>query len=122
MMKKILLVEDDPFIVDIYASQLKGQGYAVDTANTGELALEKIKQNCPDLLLLDLILPGMDGWEVLKSLRQDPRTKALKVFIISNLNQKENADNITNLGVTKYFLKIQTTPEDISNAVKEAIG
>jgi len=121
-MKKILLVEDDPFIVDIYASQLRGQGYSVDTANTGELALEKIKQNYPDLLLLDLILPGIDGWEVLKNVRQDPRTKALKVFVISNLNQSDNADNISNFGVLKYFLKIQTSPEDISKAVKEVIG
>lgn len=122
MTKKVLIVEDDPFIVDIYASQLRGQGYLVDTANTGELALEKIKQNCPDVLLLDLILPGIDGWEVLKNLRQDPRTKELKVMVISNLNQKENADNISNLGVIKYLLKIQTSPEDIASAVKEVIG
>ncbi len=121
-MKKILIVEDDPFIVDIYAAQLRGQGYWVDTANTGELALEKIKQSFPDLLLLDLILPGIDGWEVLKNLRQDPRTKELKVMVISNLNQKDNADNIANFNVTKYFLKIQTTPKEISDAVKELIG
>lgn len=121
-MKKILLVEDDPFIVDIYVSQLKAQGYSVDTANDGELALEKIKNNCPDLLLLDLVLPKMDGWEVLKVLRLDPRTKGLKVIVISNLNQKDSADNIANLGVARYFLKIQTTPEEISTAVKELIG
>lgn len=121
-MKKILLVEDDPFIVDIYASQLKGQGYAVDTAHDGEMALEKIKNNCPDLLLLDLILPKMDGWEVLKNLRQEARTKDLKVIVISNLDQKDNVENISHFGVIKYFLKIQTTPEDISKAVKETIG
>ncbi len=121
-MKKILIVEDDPFIVDIYAAQLKARGYSVDTANDGQMALEKIKNNCPDLLLLDLILPNMDGWEVLKNLRQDPRTKDLKVFVISNLNQNDNADNITHFNVAKYFLKIQTTPEEISNAVKEVIG
>ncbi len=122
MSKKILLVEDDPFIVDIYASQLKAKGYDVDIANDGKMALEKIKQHCPDLLLLDLLLPTMDGWEVLKNVRQDPRTKELRVFVISNLNQKENTDNISNFKVLKYFLKIETTPEDISNAVREVIG
>src|SRR3989344_60230 len=121
-MKKILIVEDDPFIVDIYASQLKGQGYAVDIANNGEMALEKIKNNYPDVLLLDLILPKMDGWEVLKNLRHDPRTKELKGIVISHLNQKENADNISSFNVSKYLLKIQTTPEEISKAVKELIG
>lgn len=121
-MKKILLVEDDPFIVDIYASQLRGQGYVVDTACDGEMALEKIKNNYPDLLVLDLLLPKMDGWEVLKNVRQDPRAKTLKVMVISNLNQKDNAENISHFGVLKYFLKIQTSPEDISNAVKELIG
>lgn len=120
-MKKILLVEDDSFIVDIYGGQLKQEGFAVDIAKDGEMALEKIQNNCPDLVLLDIGLPKMDGWQVLKALRQDPKTQALKVIVISNNDQKDAGDNIVQLKVIKYFLKIESTAEEIVAFVKETL-
>src|SRR5689334_21602869 len=94
LMKNILLVEDDSFIVDIYAKQFKKEGYHVDVALDGAAALEKIKNSKPDLLILDLLLPKIEGWEVLRHVRANPLTKDVKVIVISNLDLKENAENI----------------------------
>ncbi len=121
-MKKILLVEDDSFILDIYGNQLKKEGYAVDIANDGEMALEKLQNSVPDLLLLDIGLPGIDGWEVLKRLRRDPRTQDLKVVIISNNDKEDGADHIEHLKVLKYFLKIETPAEEIVQFVNKTLN
>jgi twitching motility two-component system response regulator PilH len=120
-MKTILLAEDDPFIIDIYATQFKKEGFKVDVAKDGDMALEKVEENYPDLLVLDITLPKMNGWEILKKLRSEAKTKNIKVIVISNLNQQDYADNIANLGVIKYFLKIESTPDEIVKAVKEIL-
>ena len=121
MAKKILIVEDDPFILDIYSSQFKKEGYLIDVATDGQMALERIKNNGPDLVLLDIELPRMNGWDVLKVLRDDPVTKDLKVVIISNNNQEEAAQNIAKFNVLKYFLKIEHTASDIIAQVKNML-
>ena len=120
-MKKILLVEDDSFILDIYQSQLKKEGFWVDIANDGTMALEKIKKSKPDLMLLDIGLPTMDGWQVLKALRGDPATEDIKVVVISNNNKEDSAANVINFKVLRYFLKIETTAEEIVEFIKETI-
>lgn len=121
-MKYILLVEDDPFIIDIYSNTFKREDFSVDVAVDGEMALEKIKNHIPDLVVLDLILPKLAGWDVLRQIRSNPVTEKLKVVVISNLNEKENAQNIASLQVAKYFLKIETTPEEILETVKEILA
>src|SRR3989344_465662 len=118
-MKTILLVEDDQFIVDIYANEFKKAGFAVDVARDGEMALEKIKDRHPDLLVLDILLPKMTGWDLLKIIRSDAVIKNVKVIVISNLDRDDYARNIADLGVIRYFLKIETTPEEIASAIKE---
>lgn len=121
MAKHILLVEDDPFIVDIYARQFKKDGFLVSIANDGQMAWEKIQNRRPDLLVLDIILPKMNGWDLLKMIRSDQKVKDLKVVVVSNNNRETYADNIISLGVLKYFLKIETTPEEITKGVKEIL-
>lgn len=121
-MKKILLVEDDEFISDIYANYLKKAGYGVDIARDGQVALEKARNNYPDLLILDILLPKMDGWEVLKILRDDPKTENLKVIITSNNNPQSYAEDILHFKVLKYFLKSETTIEEIAHTVKEILN
>jgi CheY-like chemotaxis protein len=120
-MRKILLAEDDPFILDIYSTYLKKEGYGVDIAKDGQMALEKIKISKPDILLLDLDLPKLNGRDVLKVLRSEPSTKDLKVMIISNHNQQDYPDVVSQLGIIKYFLKIETTVQDIARAIEEAL-
>jgi len=121
-MKTILLAEDDPFITDIYLSRLKQRGYKVDIARDGQMALEKIKNNYPDLLILDINLPKINGCQLLKIVRQDLKTKNLKVIVISNFRQEDYPENISGLGVIKYFLKMETVPEDIVNSVEEILN
>ena len=122
-MKTILLAEDDSFIIDIYALGLRKEGYRVDIAKDCEIALEKIKNSYPDLLILDIDFGSekMDGCKLLKIIRSDPGIKSLKVIVISNLEQKDYPENIDNLGVIKFFLKVQNTPEEIVNAVKKIL-
>ncbi len=125
-MKNILLVEDDPFILDIYSSQLRSQGFKVDIAKDGQMALDKIKINYPDLMLLDMELPKVNGYEVLKALREDPKTKNIKTIVLSNydeagINAKYHID-IANFGIIKCFLKVSITPEEITNTIKEILN
>lgn len=120
-MKRVLLAEDDPFIIDIYAAQLKNDGYTIDIAKDGEMALEKIKNTRPDILLLDINMPKITGWELLKMVRDDASIKDLKVIVISNLDHGECTSIGAPLGVLKCFLKVQTTPDEISKAIKEIL-
>jgi CheY-like chemotaxis protein len=121
-MKRVLLAEDDPFISDIYANQLRRRGYIVDIAKNGQVVLEKIKNNFPELLILDIHFNNAsgqeikpNGWEILKIIRSDPVVKDLKVIVISNEPREGNIKNISELGVLDYFVKIESSPEDITN-------
>ncbi|MBX4200953.1 response regulator [Candidatus Parcubacteria bacterium] len=121
MAKKILLVEDDLFILDIYKQKFIQKGFAVEVATDGEMALDKARQILPDILLLDILLPKMDGWEVLKNVRQDPLFKDLKVVMISNLNIQDYQNQMKEFNVSKYFIKAETTPEELANTIKELL-
>ena len=120
-MKTILLAEDDPFIIDIYTNQFGREGYRVDIARDGQMALEKIRNNQPDLLVLDINLPKIDGCEILKIIRENLKTRNLKVIVISNLAPKDYPDDISDFGVIKYFLKVELTPEEMINTVNEIL-
>src|SRR5574343_618553 len=108
-MKTILLVEDDNFLIDIYTKQLTGAGFNVQVATDGESAVNKIKETNPDLVMLDIILPKMSGWDVLKEIRQIPELKEVKVAILSALSRKEDFDKGAELGVIKYLPKTDFT-------------
>lgn len=120
-MKSILLVEDNAFILDVYSIYFKKEGYRVDIAADGQMALDKIKNNPPDLLVLDMDLPKINGCQLLKILRQEAATKDLKVVVISNYNQNDFCPDIARLGVMQYFLKTTTAPEEITKAVREIL-
>lgn len=127
-MKTILLVEDDPFIIDVYYSQFKKEGYKILMAKSVEDALEKVNNNSPDLIILDLNLnssrPGpQDGLDILRSIRRDLRFKNTKVIVNSNYNLKEYPElsELPELGVIKSFVKIESSPEEIINTIKETL-
>ena len=127
-MKTVLLVEDEPNTSEIYFTQLKKEGYKVIVANSVTMALEKIKNDYPDLLILDLNLnknvPGpKDGLDILKALRQEAKTKNMKVIVASNYNEREypQLSELGQLGVLKFFLKVETMPEEITNYIKEIL-
>ena len=117
-MKKILLVEDDPFIQDIYKTALEQADFEVKIIEKGDRALKAIKEEKPDLVLLDIVLPGKDGWEVLHEIKSDSSLET-RVFVLSNLDQKEEVDKGKNLGADKYFIKAHYTPSQIVEEVKK---
>jgi len=119
-MKKILLVEDDPFLIDIYTTKLKESGFSVEVANDGEAALRKARENKPDLVILDIVLPQIDGWEILRKIKSEPEFKNLKVIILSNLGQKEEVEKGIKLGAAKYLIKAHYTPSQVIKEIKKS--
>jgi len=122
-MKKILLVEDDPFLIDIYTTKLKKVGFEVYVSRDGESALQLIEKERPDLVLLDIVLPHIDGWEILRKIKNNEKLKDIKIIILSNLGQKHEVEKGLKLGATKYLIKAHYTPtqivEEIKNILKE---
>ncbi len=120
-MKKILLVEDDPFLVDIYTTKFKEAGFEVDVATDGEMALAKTKEASIDLVILDIVLPQTDGWEILQKIKSDDNTKDLKVMFLSNLGQKGEVEKGLKLGAIKYLIKAHYTPSQVVAEIKKII-
>jgi len=123
-MKTILLVEDDPFLVDIYSTKLKEAGFSVQVAIDGKEVLKKMKEkgNMPDLLLLDIVLPNFNGWEILRKIERDDELKALKVVILSNLGEKQEIEKGLKLGAARYLVKAHYTPSEVVEEVKKILN
>lgn len=116
-MKKILLVEDDPFLIEIYSKKLKEEGFEIEVAQDGEKALEKLDEKKFDLILLDIVLPRISGWEVLEKIKD----KGLKVLILSNLGQKSEVEKGIKMGAIRYFIKAHYTPSQIVKEIKKVL-
>lgn len=115
---RILLVEDEEFIRDLYTGELTKNGLQVDSVGTGKEALEKIAQNKYDLLLLDIMLPDTNGLEILKQVKQNPATKALKTILLTNLGQDAIIKQGFELGADRYLIKMAYNPDQIVSEVK----
>jgi DNA-binding response OmpR family regulator len=120
-MAKILIVEDDRFLRELIARKLKNEGYEVSEAVDGEEGLKRIKEEKPDLILLDLILPGIDGFEVLVKAKEDPTTAQIPVIILSNLGQREEIEKGLKLGAIDYLIKAHFTPGEIIEKIKNLL-
>ncbi len=121
-MKKILLVEDDNFIIDIYVTKLKEVGFSVQSAVNGEDALAKIKQSRPDLVLLDIVLPQVTGFEFLQEIKSMPELKNVPVIVISNLGQKKEVEKGLSLGAAKYLIKAHYTPTEVVEEIRAVLN
>jgi len=117
-MAKILIVEDDKFLRELIAKKLIKEGYEVEEAIDGEDGVRKAKEIMPDLILLDLILPGIDGFEVLKRIKESQKTALIPVVILSNLGQKDEIEKGLNLGAVDFLIKAHFTPEEIVEKIK----
>jgi DNA-binding response OmpR family regulator len=120
-MAKILIVEDDRFLRELIARKLRNEGYEVLEAVDGEEGLKRIKEERPDLVLLDLILPGIDGFEVLAKAKEDPDTAQIPVIILSNLGQREEIERGLKLGAIDYLIKAHFTPGEIIEKIKNIL-
>lgn len=121
MAKNILIIEDDKFLRELIAQKLKKEGYKISEAIDGEEGVKKIKEEKPDLILLDLILPGIDGFEVLSRMKEDPVLAKIPVVILSNLGQKEDVERGLKLGAVDYLIKAHFTPGEIVEKVRSAL-
>lgn len=120
-MKKILLVEDDPFLIDIYSTKLKGSGFEVEVASDGDQCFSKIKETNFDLIILDIVLPQMDGWEILRKIKTTEEMKHLPVIILSNLSQRAEVEKGLKLGAVKYLIKAHYAPSEVVEEIKKVL-
>jgi len=121
MAKKILVVEDDKFLRELIIKKLLGEGYDVVEAADGEEGVKKIREEKPDLVLLDLILPGIDGFGVLSQMREDQSVSSTPVIILSNLGQKDDVERGLKLGAVDYLIKAHFTPGEIIEKIKNIL-
>lgn len=118
----ILIVEDDKFLRELLVRKLETVGFQTSAAVDGQEALVKIKEELPQIILLDLVLPGIDGFEVLKQIKEDDKTNKIPVIILSNLGQREEVERGIKLGAADYLIKAHFTPEEIIEKVKGILG
>lgn len=120
-MQTILIIEDDKFLRDLLTRKLIQKGYKISEAIDGEEGFKKIKEEKPDLVLLDLILPGIDGFEVLTRVKDVPELSKIPVMIISNLGQGEDIERAKKLGVIDYVVKAHFTLNEIVEKVRSIL-
>lgn len=118
---KILLIEDDEMLSTLYAEKFKREGYEVATANNGADGIKLAEEHKPDVILLDIIMPKMDGFMALKKLRKNAVTKGISVILLTNLGQEEDVKKGKALGADDYFIKANHTPSEIVAKVKDMI-
>lgn len=118
MANKILIIEDDKFLRELISQKLVKEEYDISEAVDGEEGIKKIKEEKPELILLDLILPGIDGFEVLSRMKEDASISSIPVIILSNLGQKEDVEKGLKLGATDYLIKAHFTPGEIIEKIK----
>lgn len=121
-MAKILIVEDDVNLRDIYAARFQADNFEVVTAVNGEEALSVAVKEKPDLILLDLMMPKISGFDVLDIIRSTPQTAKMKVVIMTALDQESDKARAKAIGADGYLVKSQDTIEDVVAAVKTALG
>jgi len=121
MPKTILFIEDDKFLRELVIQKLIKEGYETSEAVDGEEGIKKVKEEKPDLVLLDLILPGIDGFEVLSRMREESALTSIPVIILSNLGQKEDVEKGLKLGAVDYLIKAHFTPGEIIDKIRAAL-
>ncbi|MDX9892808.1 MAG: response regulator [Patescibacteria group bacterium] len=120
--KLILLVEDDEFLSELYATKLGLEGYEVILASDGEKGLKLIKEKQPDLILLDIILPKLDGFEILSKIKADKILKKIPVILLTNLSQKDEVKRGLDLGADDYLIKAHFMPSEVVKKIKQVLA
>lgn len=119
---KILIIDDDPFILDMYVLKFREAGFAVEVARDGKEGLKKIKEFAPEAVLLDIVMPTMDGFEVLRTLKRESQKPTFKMVLLTNLGQKDDVERGIQLGADDYIIKAHFTPGEVVEKVKSLIG
>lgn len=121
-MRKILIVEDDVFLRDLEANRLKKDNYEIITVSTGDEALEKIKEPNIDLILLDLVLPGMDGFDILKKIKETKELENVPVIVFSNLSEEKDVKKAKELGALDFMVKSNFSLSELAEHINKILS
>jgi DNA-binding response OmpR family regulator len=119
---KILLVEDDPFLLSMYTTKFELEGFEVVTAEDGEKGLKLAAKENAGIILLDILLPKMDGFEVLKELKKNQATKDIPVILLTNLSQRDDVEQGLSMGAADYLIKAHFMPSEVVEKIKKILG
>lgn len=122
MKKKILIIEDETHLQDVFKEIFDGEGYEYVSAYDGETGIKMAEDELPDFIMLDLILPKKDGFEVLQELKNNPKTSKIPIAVLSNLESSHDVEKVLSFGVSNYFVKSRYTPQEISEKIKKIMG
>jgi len=122
MAKKILLIEDEEIMIGLLQKKLTNEGYEVSVARDGEEGLKAMREVRPDLVLLDIIMPKMGGFEVMEEMGKDKNLKDIPVIVISNSGQPVELDKAQKLGAKDWLIKTEFDPQEVLNKVVKQIG
>ncbi|KKT96342.1 MAG: hypothetical protein UW97_C0015G0006 [Parcubacteria group bacterium GW2011_GWA2_45_15] len=120
--RKIVLVEDDSLMSSILATHLIKEGFSIVSVTNGTQAFERIQAEQPSIVLLDIVLPGISGFDILQKLKQEESTKSIPVLILSNLGSKEEIQRGMELGAEAYLVKANSMVEEITGKVREILN
>ncbi len=118
----ILIIEDDSFLLQMYATKLTKAGFEVKSAGDGNQGLKKAKELNPSLILLDLVMPAMDGFKVLEELKLDLATQDIPVIVLSNMSEREDVQKCLQLGAVDYLIKAHFVPSEVINKIRNIIS
>lgn len=119
--KKVMWVEDDAFLSDVIAKKLSSEKAILFHTANGEEAFPMAEKEMPDIILLDILLPGMDGFEILRQLKKSEKTRSIPVILFSNLGQREDIDKGKDLGAVKFLVKATVTLDEIVGEIKNTL-
>jgi len=117
----ILIIEDDAFLSNIYKTKFEMEGFKVSTSDNGEAGLTDAKKKNPDIILLDILMPKMDGFTVLKELKGASETKDIPVILLTNLGQKDDVEKGLELGAADYLIKAHFKPSETVAKVRKIL-
>lgn len=121
-MKKILIIEDEQILGEIINKKLSSEGYSVTLAVDGQQGVDMAMKIVPDLILLDLMMPKMNGFEVIETLKNYDVTKSIPIIVISNSGQQTEIERVVDIGVKDYIIKAQFSPDDVIEKVKKYLN
>jgi len=122
MSHKLAIIEDDPAISQMYRMKFESEGYKVETAENGKIGLDMIEKMTPDMVLLDLMMPEMNGDEMLEIMRATEWGKDIPVIVLTNMGEQEIPAKIEKLGINAFVLKAEMTPKQVEELVKKEIS
>ena len=118
---KILIIEDDSFLVEMYSAKFELENFSVNSAEDGKKGVELAKKDLPDIILLDILMPKMDGFAVLDELKKEDSTKDIPVVLLTNLGQKEDVKKGFEKGAVGYLIKAHFMPSEVVDKIKDIL-